>query len=293
MRPANIVTAWADILAGFAVTDLVFIWLESQGTQFGFFEHQKLLWLLLSTTGLYGGGVVFNDVFVAELDKIERPERPIPSGRASYFGAVVLGSVLLLGGIIAAFQVASFSGKLAIVIAIAALNYDKIAKHNPIIGPINMGLCRGLNLILGMSAALGAVYLNWTICLIPIIFISAITMISRSEVSGGNKGTILFGGVLFGVVIVFILSLPIYSDYSPIHGIPYLVFFGYMVFRPLLKAYKDPNPANIKASVRGGILGLIPMDAAIGAGYAGWIYGLIILLLLPISILFAKRFAVT
>jgi 4-hydroxybenzoate polyprenyltransferase len=293
MRPANIVTAWADILAGFAATDLVFLWLESTGTQFGFFESGKLVWLLLSTTGLYGGGVVFNDVFDAKLDKVERPERPIPSGRASDLGAVLLGVVLLIAGVLFAFQVTPFSGKLSIVIAIAALNYNKVAKHNPIVGPINMGLCRGLNLMLGMSAALAAVYLNWFICLIPIVFISAITMISRSEVSGGDKRTILFGGILFGIVIASILVLPFFMDYSLIHTLPFLCLFVFMVFKPLTKAYNNPDPSNIKASVRGGILALIPMDAAIAAGFAGWVFGVLILLLLPVSMLFAKRFAVT
>ncbi|NEP43227.1 MAG: UbiA family prenyltransferase, partial [Okeania sp. SIO2H7] len=69
MRPANIITAHADILVGYAAS--------------GATDPYRLGWLLLATTGLYGDGVVFNDVFDAELDAIERPERPIPSDRAS------------------------------------------------------------------------------------------------------------------------------------------------------------------------------------------------------------------
>ena len=58
--------------------------------------------LVLATVGLYGGGVVFNDVFDAELDKIERPERPIPSGLVTKQSASFLGLLLLLMAIIAA-----------------------------------------------------------------------------------------------------------------------------------------------------------------------------------------------
>lgn len=291
MRPANIITAWADILSGFGITGLVFIGLSGSFTFYNYFD---LFWLILSTTGLYGGGVVFNDVFDYKLDKIERPERALPSGRASMSGGIALGVALILVGILAAFQVSSFSGKLAIIIAVAALHYDKIGKHNAFIGPLNMGFCRGLNLMLGMSVAAEAVYYNWFICLIPIIFISAITMISRSEVSGGDKKTIAFGAGLFSIVAVFIALLGLFSDnFDVIYALPFLVFFIVMVFKPLIAAFKSPTPANIKLSVRGGILGLIPMDAAIAAGFAGWIYGLGILLLLPLSIFLAKKFAVT
>lgn len=79
MRPANIVTSVADILLGFAASGLVQNPFFSDG-HFNISGLDALLWLILSTIGLYGGGVVFNDVFDAELDKVERPERPIPSG---------------------------------------------------------------------------------------------------------------------------------------------------------------------------------------------------------------------
>ena len=68
-RPANIVTAIADILAGVAISGFL-----RDGH-----DYTPVLWLVLSTVGLYGGGVVFNDVFDAKLDAVERPERPIPS----------------------------------------------------------------------------------------------------------------------------------------------------------------------------------------------------------------------
>ena len=67
MRPANIVTAHADILAGYAAA--------------GATNGVHLVLLLAATTGLYGGGVVFNDVFDAKLDAMERPERPFQAGQ--------------------------------------------------------------------------------------------------------------------------------------------------------------------------------------------------------------------
>lgn len=74
MRPANIVTSVADILAGIAVSGF----LMEVTLSFDFIYPMILL--CIATIGLYGGGVVFNDVFDASLDKVERPERPIPKG---------------------------------------------------------------------------------------------------------------------------------------------------------------------------------------------------------------------
>src|SRR3954451_22261799 len=139
MRPANIVTAISDILAGVAIAGY-FI-----GNNAGEIQPVSVAFLILSTIGLYGGGVVFNDVFDAELDRVERPERPIPSGLISKKEATILGAVLLFIGILFALFAGVASATLALLIALAALIYDKWGKHHRVLGPLNMGTCRGLN----------------------------------------------------------------------------------------------------------------------------------------------------
>lgn len=131
MRPANIVTAWADILVGFAASGSGIILAQLINGQASIASLIPLAWLLLATTGLYGGGIVFNDVFDAELDRKERPSRPIPSGRVSRENAALLGSILFAIAIFAAFQVSLLSVILAVVITCAALLYDSLAKHHP------------------------------------------------------------------------------------------------------------------------------------------------------------------
>jgi 4-hydroxybenzoate polyprenyltransferase len=46
---------------------------------------------------------VYNDVFDAELDAIERPERAIPSKKVTLTEASILGSILLLIGVVSAY----------------------------------------------------------------------------------------------------------------------------------------------------------------------------------------------
>ena len=293
MRPANIITAIADILLGFAASGSVLMLMQDDQVSADHPQLKFLYWLILATIGLYGGGVVFNDVFDADLDRIERPERPIPSGAASRASATILGGGLLIGGIAAAFQVSTLSGALAVIISVAALVYDALGKHHPILGPINMGTCRGLNLLLGISAVPAAVGVYWYLALIPIVYIAAITAISQGEVHGGDKRILSGALVLYLIVIGGILTLMRLQQYKVIYVLPFLALFIYLIFPPLLKALKSLQAMHIRLAVKAGVVALIIMDATIAAGFAGWVYGLIVLALFPVSRLLAKQFAVT
>ena len=94
LRLPTVFTAMADILCGFLVGA------ASSGA--GEPNWCVLPCLLLSSAGLYLGGMVLNDVFDARLDAVERPERPIPSGRVSIRSAATAGGLLLVIGLVAA-----------------------------------------------------------------------------------------------------------------------------------------------------------------------------------------------
>jgi 4-hydroxybenzoate polyprenyltransferase len=284
MRPANIVTAWADILAGVATSGSL------NPTNFNLVS---VTCLLLATTGLYGGGVVFNDVFDAELDAKERPERPIPSGRASQQGAILIGSLLLGVGIVAAFQVSSLSGILAFCIAFTALFYDAIGKHNSVFGPINMGICRGINLFLGISMTPIILERSWFLALIPIVYIAAVTTLSRGEVNGGKSSTGMIAVILILAVIATLLGLGYLQNYQILAALPLVILFATRVLLPFIKATGEPTAENIRVAVRSGVLSLIILDATLAAGFGNFLYGLLVLSLLPFSMFLAQIFAVT
>ena len=293
MRPANIVTAIADILLGFAASGSVQLLLAGHSGSVAHPQLRILGWLVAATIGLYGGGVVFNDVFDTELDRVERPERPIPSGAASRRSAALLGTVLLLGGVAAAFQVSGLSGGIAVAVAGLALAYDAFGKHFPVLGPLNMGACRGGNLLLGLSAVPAAVPSCWYLALLPVVYIAAITAISRGEVHGGDKKILLGSLGLYSLVIGSILLLMCLPQINARYAGPFLALFSYLIFPPLLKAISSLKPLDIRLAVKAGIMALILLDATVAAGFAGWWYGLMILALFPISRLLAKVFAVT
>jgi len=292
-RPANVLTAIADVMAGFAVSGAI---IEIADTGNGWFhlpELRSLALLIISTTGLYGGGVVLNDFFDASLDSTERPERPIPSGKASKVGAFILGMLLISIGIQAASFVSFHSSLIAIVIASLAVLYDAWGKHQTYFGPLNMGLCRGGNLLLGVSALSPAIVDLWFVSFIPILYIAAVTTVSRGEVHGNNGNSLRKAGWMYSAVILLIISLAFHPDFHLRPSLPYLVLFGWMIFGPLRNAQITGLPKDIGRAVKFGVLALILMDAAIAAGFAGWDYALLIVCLLPASLFLSKLFAVT
>ena len=287
MRPANIVTSVSDVLAGIAISGFFF------AHSFNTNQILPVLLLCISTIGLYGGGVVFNDIFDAKLDSIERPERPVPSGIVTIKEATTLGIILLLVGIISAFAYNFFSGLIAFIIAITAVVYDKWGKHHAILGPINMGLCRGLNLLLGISIVTSSLIQWWYIAFVPIIYIASITMISRGEVHGGNKNLLFVASLLYVLVIGFIFYFALANKVAIIFTVIFLLAFAWSIFNPLLKAIKQPIGKNIGKAVKAGVIGLILMNASWASAFNAVSFAIVITLLLPVSIALAKIFAVT
>ena len=285
MRPANIITSIADVLAGIAISGFLLM------PSLSIIQLQPILILCLSTIGLYGGGVVFNDVFDAELDRVERPERAIPSGRVTINEAASLGIILLMIGIVAAFLVSIVSGIIAISIAAAALIYDKYGKHHKFLGPLNMGLCRGLNLLLGISIVTAELNIYWYLALVPIIYIAAVTIISRGEVHGGKSRSFYVAGFLYLLVIIGIFVFSFYKN--NLLALVFLLPFAGMIFTPLYKAFKEPVGKNIGKAVKAGVIALILLNASWAAAFGTFWLALIITLLLPLSLFLAKKFAVT
>jgi len=276
MRPANLFTAAADSVAGSAVAG-----------------SAPLPGLVLASMALYGGGVVFNDVFDRRLDAVERPERPLPSGRVTLGTSVLFGALLWAGGIAAGWFVSPVSGVLALLVALSALIYDVWAKHSAVFGPVFMGSCRALNLLLGLSAVPEAIPQRWFAALIPFAFVAGITLISTGEVHGGAAGRLLSGAIAMSAAIAGIAGVALWNGREAIWTAPFFVLLVWRVGPPLWRALRARTPQPIRKAVVAGVLSLIVLDACLSAGYGRAIGGLAVLALLPISAWVARRFAVS
>ena len=280
VRPANVVTAVADVLAGYAVA--------------GRANGPALPWLLAATVCLYAGGVVLNDFFDREIDAIERPERPIPSGRVPAPRAAALGAALLAAGVVAAARGTWAAGAIGTGIAALVVLYDARVKRHAVAGPVNMGLCRGLNVLLGVAAVPAALAGSWPIAVISVVYIAAVTTVSRGEVHGGKAGAaavalISLGGVLAALTVIGLGA----GGRARVFALALTAVLGYRVLPPFWRVHNDPQPVVIRRAVRTGVLSLVLVDAAISAAYAGPLYGVAVLATALVAGSLARLFSVT
>ena len=118
MRLPNVFTAMADVAMGF-------LFVQSPAwTWHPWRDGWTLLLLIAASVALYTAGMVLNDVFDLELDRRQRSERPIPSGRVSLRAARRLGWNLLMLGVTLGIGAAFFAGHAwpGVVAALLAAN---------------------------------------------------------------------------------------------------------------------------------------------------------------------------
>ena len=101
----------------------------------------------LAMSLLYTAGMFLNDAFDREIDRAERPERPIPSGAIDAASVFAWGFALLAAGttLVAAVALLYGGAAIAILSALALAGvivfYDMRHPGNPL-APLIMGLCR-------------------------------------------------------------------------------------------------------------------------------------------------------
>jgi 4-hydroxybenzoate polyprenyltransferase len=256
VRLPNLFTAAADSLAG---------WLIVQGS---LDEPRRWLPLVLASVAIYASGIVLNDVFDFEIDKLERPNRPLPSGRVSWKLAAIFGAIsLALGPVLAVLSGSMSSFIVAIVLAGCVLAYDAGLKKT-LLGPEVMGACRGLNLLLGMSQApdLGGSS-AWLIAGSLALFVVGVTWISRSEVETGKvRGIALGVGIeqwaLLGLIGASIATSRVISpgDSRAIAGLIVWIVACVVINLANFGALRNPVPTFVQRAVKTGVLSLVWLD---------------------------------
>lgn len=259
VRLPTVFTAFSNILCGYFVT--------KRPQVSGILYQSELGLLLLSSAGLYLGGMVLNDVFDAKLDAIERPERPIPSGRISLKAAASLGILLMLTGIISAAFVGMTALLIATMITVFVLAYDSWLKKTPA-GPLGMTACRFLNLLLGTSAGLSLGGLTdgpgiWAASGLG-LYILGVTWFSRSE-SGNSHQTGMIAGLallLAGQGLDAWMISRFGATQSSIRGgCMGLLLLGLNLTMRATNAITHPRPILIQKTVGLMLLSLIFLDA--------------------------------
>jgi 4-hydroxybenzoate polyprenyltransferase len=278
LRLPNVMTAFADILMAACAS----------GAASGL-----TVWLLLASGSLYLAGMVFNDLFDRHEDAKTQAFRPLPSGQVPVRRAWLIAHGLMLLGLAAAFMVTrstnSFSRwpdalTVAVLLAAAILLYDAWLKRTPL-GPVGMGLCRGLNVWLGLSAGAIDDYAGLELSFIIGVYIIGVTLFAKTEEATSQRRVLIAATVIMAIAWVMALTVPLMAPAAP-WIYPYLLIgFGFYVGVPIGRAIHQPKPVHVQRAVKRCIFGLVILDATLATAYVGWPGLLIIALLVPAVIL--------
>ncbi len=97
-------------------------------------------------------GLYMADYSDRKLDKIQKPHRPIPSGRIGAGEALVCAFALAIGGLIGSIFLGWKNVALVFIVAITGIAYTKIFKSRGILGNLNRGFAIWLSFLYGCFA---------------------------------------------------------------------------------------------------------------------------------------------
>ncbi len=174
-RAPNLFTVPGDPVSGFLLANFGVLTIEA-------------LYVIGASLCFYAAGLLDNDLADLTEDREERPGRPLPSGAAST-GMVRMVALALIAvglGLCALVGTTTLVAGGAIVIAVVLYNHG--VKRLPVLGALNMGLCRTLSVILGASAAPAGAIAKEAIVAAGLIglYIAAITNLARFETRAGS-----------------------------------------------------------------------------------------------------------
>jgi len=260
---------------------------------------ENLLLLTITSILLYVVGIIINDYRDLELDRKERPDRPLPSGKISRRSALAIAFIATILAIILATFVGIPSLLLAVILLITIVAYDCWLKNN-ILGYFTIALARVFNVVLGCSPGITILITNQNdlarisvILVSTFLYVTAISYMSRIEVEPSPKKS------NFQISVVLLSLVPAILTYFTLMGffkwdlfLSLVIFVG-MLVKSLVRKYGSSNPKVIKKIVGNLVLSIIILDSAFMSGTLGFAYGLSLLVFLIPAVILSRRFYVT
>jgi 4-hydroxybenzoate polyprenyltransferase len=263
VRVPNLFTAPPDVILGAALA----------GALGGEVPVVALAGVGVASMLLYAGGTSLNDVFDAKRDAVERPARPIPSGRVSRRPASVFGASLLGGGVLLASLVAGLTAAVvATAIALGIVLYDGVLKGT-VPGNLTMGGIRGLNVVLGTTVAVGTGSVRGWALVVPVVltgYIAAVTYLADRETGETDRSRVrvaVAGVAVATFAVPLVLLTTATGGGHVVGGAVFVAIFVVWAGPPLVRAHRTPTPSHVGPAIGSCILGLVLLDAAFAAVY--------------------------
>ncbi|MBL8025113.1 MAG: geranylgeranylglycerol-phosphate geranylgeranyltransferase [Fibrobacteres bacterium] len=232
IRPVNALMAAATVLAGFLIS--------FQGI---YFEFSGLAMLMLSALFITAYGNVINDIFDIDIDKSNRPDRPLPSGSISTKSASIFCFLLLLAGLVSARFAGVVYFKTASAIAVMLWIYSAYLKSTALWGNMLVALLSAITVVYGAHFAGDPYYAVWPALFAFLLHLAREIVKDMADVEGdqavGCKTLpIRFGmrssaSIVIGILAMLLGILPIpWRD--GLYSRTYLILIVLTVLPPVL-----------------------------------------------------------
>lgn len=250
---------------------------------------------------LYEAGMALNDWADRDEDAVDRPHRPIPSGRITPRAALTAAGALTGAGLVLAARAGRPALTVATGLAATVWAYDLRLKHTPA-GPAAMAAARSLDLLLGATAT-GAVpgsAPRAARAALPAAALLgahtyAVTTVSRHEAQGGSTTA-----PLAALAAVAGIGGSVVHDRKPPRNAPARLLLTALTgsylrtaARPLVHAALNPSPPLTQRAVGSGIRAMIPLQAALAARAGATGSALAVMGLVPLARALSRKVSPT
>lgn len=276
VRFPGIFTAFSNILLGFFVV------------QNNNFEWMSLYPLLITSGSLFLAGMALNDYFDFEIDKKERPNRPLPSGKIKKSYAFYIGICFLIIANISAIIVGIQTLVISLIMTGLILAYDKKIKSYNVFGILNLSSIRFLNVILGTTVI--SLNLENILYALPIaFFVAGISVLAKKETLPSSKTTEIVTIILVLMAVAYLLGFTANED--PIHYV-FVAILIVGIFLPYA-FFKGASSINTQKKITFLLLGIILLDASLISAFSDVIFAIITLILYVPSYLIIRKMYLT
>ncbi|MCX6665672.1 MAG: UbiA family prenyltransferase [Euryarchaeota archaeon] len=174
-----------------------------------------------------------SDFLDRKLDAIQKPHRPIPSGRIKPKEALGVGGIYVIVGFLLCFLLSPWNVLLVFVVAALVFAYSKISKSRGIFGNINRGIVIIAAYVFGVFATgISPESIPLSIWLLSIVFlihdITSNLVGTIRDREGDQKGGYNTIPVKYGVKTSFTIA-------ACLSSLCILLIIGFIVFSPLIR----------------------------------------------------------